>query len=171
MVDIKNILSKAKLSRTDLSHVYKNIKQLKLNISWLELLRKNSREDALNKLRNKLEPKKTKFIVSGTYIKKVTLIFRRTDNKSFFGGPERKVIETEEKYNETVTAIDKKDALKKARADLKDQEIVTDEYNGNTAIKKYKVKSLRAIPHSKFKDVPEMQAKMRNIIRSDYCFF
>ena len=43
MVDIKNILSKAKLSRTDLSHVYKSIKQLKLNISWLDLLRTTSR--------------------------------------------------------------------------------------------------------------------------------
>ena len=40
MVDIKNILSKPKLSRTDLSQVYKKIKELKLNISWLDLFRK-----------------------------------------------------------------------------------------------------------------------------------
>ena len=32
MVDIKNILSKPKLSRTDISQVYKKIKELKLNI-------------------------------------------------------------------------------------------------------------------------------------------
>ena len=60
MVDIKNILSKAKLSRTDLSHVYKNIKQLKLNISWLDLLRTTSRENTLGKLKEALEPKPIK---------------------------------------------------------------------------------------------------------------
>ena len=77
MVDIKNILSKPKLSRTDLSQVYKKIKELKLNIPWLDLFRKATRDDVLLKVQNKLEPKKIKFMASGTMIKTEITIFKK----------------------------------------------------------------------------------------------
>ena len=79
MVDIKNILSKAKLSRTDLSHVYKNIKQLKLNISWLDLLRTTSRENTLNKLKEALEPKPIK-VKKSTKKDKLKALFESIKN-------------------------------------------------------------------------------------------
>ena len=55
---VEKVLSKPKITRTDLSNVYKQIKQLKLSISWLDLYRKSTRLESLNKLRNKLQPKK-----------------------------------------------------------------------------------------------------------------
>ena len=58
MKDVKNILSKDKLSRTELSQIYKSIKELKLNIPWIDLLRKASRGEVIAKLKNKLDPPK-----------------------------------------------------------------------------------------------------------------
>ena len=54
---IDNILNKSKLSRTDLSTIYKKIKELRLKISWLDLFRKSSREATINKLQNAIKPK------------------------------------------------------------------------------------------------------------------
>ena len=54
---IDNILNKSKLSRTDLSLIYKKIKELNLKISWLDLFRKSTRDDVLLKVQNKLKPK------------------------------------------------------------------------------------------------------------------
>ena len=82
MVDIKNIISKPKLSRTDLSQVYKKIKELKLSITWLDLFRKATRDDVILKIQNKLEPKKIKFMVSGTMIKTVITIFENGFQKT-----------------------------------------------------------------------------------------
>ena len=72
---VEKVLPKPKITRTDLANVYKQIKQLKLNIPWLDLYRKSTRLESLNKLKNKLQPKKTKFIVSGTIIKTEITIF------------------------------------------------------------------------------------------------
>ena len=58
---VEKVLSKPKITRTDLSNVYKQIKQLKLNITWLDLYRKSTRLESLNKLKkNKIQPKKNK---------------------------------------------------------------------------------------------------------------
>ena len=99
MVDIKNILSKPKLSRADLSQVHKKIKELELNIPWLDLFRKATRDDVLLKIKNKLEPKKTKFLVSGTMIKTETTILQICIKKH---------TTCQEKYNNVVYAFDKK---------------------------------------------------------------
>ena len=57
---IDNILNKSKLSRTDLSTIYKKIKELKLQISWLDLFRKSSREASLSTLQQAIKPKPKK---------------------------------------------------------------------------------------------------------------
>ena len=57
---VQKVLSKPKVTRTDLSNVYKQIKQLKLNIPWLDLYRKSTRENTLGKVKEALEPKPTK---------------------------------------------------------------------------------------------------------------
>ena len=106
---VEKVLSKPKITRTDLSNVYKQIKQLKLNIPWLDLYRKSTRLESLNKLKNKLQPKKTKFIVSGTIIKTEITIFKNGFQKQNT---------YQEKYNETFYAFDKKDAIKQARDDI-----------------------------------------------------
>lgn len=54
---IDKILNKTMLNRTDLSTLYKKIKELKLNISWLDLYRKNTRETSLNTLKQAIKPK------------------------------------------------------------------------------------------------------------------
>ena len=76
----------------------------------------------------------------------------------------------QEKYNETFNAFDKKDALKQARDDIAEKNVVGADYSGIRKVVEYKAKRLRATPFSKFKDVPEMKTNMRNIIRSDYDF-
>ena len=162
MVDIKNILSKPKLSRTDLSQVYKKIKELKLNIPWLDLFRKATRDDVILKVQSKLEPKKIKFMVSGTMIKTEITIFANGFQKQN---------SYQEKYNEIFYAFDKKDALQQARDDIAEKDVVGADYSGISKRVVHKAKSLRAKPFSKFKDVPEMKTKMKNIIRSDYEFF
>ena len=121
MVDIKNILSKSKLSRTDLSQVYKKIKELKLNISWLELFRKATRDDVLLKGQIKLEPKKIKFLVSGTMIKTEITIFANGFQKQN---------SYQEKYNEIFYAFDKKDALQQARDYIAEKDVVGADYSG-----------------------------------------
>ena len=60
---IDNILNKSRLSRTDLSTIYKKTKELKLNISWLDLFRKSSREATINKIQKAIKPKPKKIIV------------------------------------------------------------------------------------------------------------
>ena len=55
MKDVKTILSKDKHSRTELSQIYKSIKELKLNIPWLDLLRNTTRGEVIAKLKNKLQ--------------------------------------------------------------------------------------------------------------------
>ena len=57
---VEKVLSKPKITRTDLSKVYKQIKQLKLNITWLDLYRKSTRENTLGKVKEALEPKPVK---------------------------------------------------------------------------------------------------------------
>ena len=52
---VEKVLSKPKITRTDLSNVYKQIKQLKLNISWLDLYRKSTRYDSIKELQSKLQ--------------------------------------------------------------------------------------------------------------------
>ena len=140
---VEKVLSKPKITRTDLSNVYKQIKQLKLNIPWLDLYRKSTRLESLYKLRNKLQPRKTKFIVSGTIIKTEITIFKNGFQKQ----------DTyQEKYNETFNAFDKKDALKQARDDIAERNVVGgEEYSGIRKFVEYKAKKLRAIPHSKFR--------------------
>ena len=159
---VQKVLSKPKVTRTDLSNVYKQIKQLKLNIPWLDLYRKSTRLESLNKLKNKLQPKKTKFIVSGTIIKTEITIFKNGFQKQNT---------YQENYNETFNAFGKKDAIKQARDDIAEKNVVGADYSGIRKVVEYKAKRLRATPFSKFKDVPEMKTKMRNIIRSDYDFF
>ena len=58
MKDVKTILSKDKLSRTELSQIYKSIKAQQLNIPWIDLLRKTTRGEVISKLKNKLDPPK-----------------------------------------------------------------------------------------------------------------
>ena len=58
MKDVKTILSKDKLNRTELSQIYKSIKELKLNIPWIDVLRKTTRGEVISKLKNKLDPPK-----------------------------------------------------------------------------------------------------------------
>ena len=147
MVDIKNILSKPKLSRTDISQVYKKIKELKLNIPWLDLFRKATRDDVILKVQNKLEPKKIKFMVSGTMIKTEITIFANGFQKQN---------SYQEKYNEIFYAFDKKDALQQARDDIAEKDVVGADYSGISKRVVHKAKNLRAKPFSKFKDVPEM---------------
>ena len=57
---VESILNKTKLSRTDLSTLYKKIQELKLNISWLDLFRKSSRETSLSTLQQAIKPKPKK---------------------------------------------------------------------------------------------------------------
>ena len=130
---VEKVLSKPKITRTDLSNVYKQIKQLKLNIPWLDLYRKSTRLESLYKLRNKLQPRKTKFIVSGTIIKTEITIFKNGFQKQ----------DTyQEKYNETFNAFDKKDALKQARDDIAERNVVGgEEYSGIRKFVEYKAKS------------------------------
>ena len=52
---VEKVLLKPKITRTDLSNVYKQIKQLKLNISWLDLYRKSTRFDSIKELQSKLQ--------------------------------------------------------------------------------------------------------------------
>ena len=110
MVDIKNILSKPKLSRTDISQVYKKIKELKLNIPWLDLFRKATRDDVILKVQNKLEPKKIKFMVSGTMIKTEITIFKNGFQK------QTRIKKHIMKYS--MLPFDKKNALQQARDDI-----------------------------------------------------
>ena len=58
MKDVKTILSKDKLNRTELSQIYKSIKAQQLNIPWIDLLRKTTRGEVISKLKNKLDPPK-----------------------------------------------------------------------------------------------------------------
>ena len=58
MKDVLPILSKDKLNRTELSQIYKSIKGQKLNIPWIDLLRKATRGQVLVQLKNKLDPPK-----------------------------------------------------------------------------------------------------------------
>ena len=58
MRDVKTILSKDKLNRTELSQIYKSIKAQQLNIPWIDLLRKTTRGEVISKLKNKLDPPK-----------------------------------------------------------------------------------------------------------------
>lgn len=52
-----NVLNKSKLNRTDLSRVYKLAKDNKVNITWLHLLRKTTRDDAIYKIKEKIDKK------------------------------------------------------------------------------------------------------------------
>ena len=74
------------------------IKQLKLNIPWLDLLRKTTRGEVLAELKSKLEPKPQKYIVSGR--------IKITTRSKFLGknGATERITTSEEKCNETVTA-------------------------------------------------------------------
>ena len=58
MKDVKTILSKETFNRTELSQIYKSIKEQKLNIPWIDLLRKATRGEVISKLKNKLDPPK-----------------------------------------------------------------------------------------------------------------
>ena len=165
MKDVKNILSKDKLNRTELSLIYKTIKQLKLNIPWIDVLRKTTRGDVISKLKNKLEPKQQKYIVIGTI--KITI------RSKFVGetGATERITTSEEKYNETITATSKEEAIKKAHQAIKDMDLYGEDYEGGSKDIKHKGKNLRAVPHSKFKDVSELNTKMKNIINPEYEFF
>ena len=132
---VQKVLSKPKVTRTDLSNVYKQIKQLKLSISWLDLYRKSTRLESLNKLRNKLQPKKTKFIVSGTIIKTEITIFKNGFQKQNT---------YQEKYNETFNAFDKKDALKQAKDDIAEKDIAGENYSGINKYVKHRAKNLES---------------------------
>ena len=57
---VESILNKSRLSRTDLSTLYKKIKELKLNVSWLDLFRKSTREASLSTLQQAIKPKPKK---------------------------------------------------------------------------------------------------------------
>ena len=165
MKDVKSILNKDKLNRTELSLINQTIKQLKLNIPWLDLLRKTTRGEVLAKLKSKLEPKPQKYIVSG--------IIKITTRSKFLGknGATERITTSEEKYNETITATSKEEAIKKAHQAIKDMDLYGEDYEGGSKDIKHKGKNLKAVPHSKFKDVSELKTKMKNIINPEYEFF
>ena len=58
---IDTILNKSKLSRTDLSLIYKNTKELNPKISWLDLFKKSSRETTIKKYNKQSNPKRLNF--------------------------------------------------------------------------------------------------------------
>ena len=91
---VKHILSKDKLNRTELSRIYRTIKQLRLNIPWLDLLRKATRGYISSKLENNLEPKQRKYIVPGIIKIRIHSKLLRTN-----GATERRTT-SEEQYNE-----------------------------------------------------------------------
>ena len=107
VLNVDKILSNPKITRTNLSIIYKELKKLNLGIPWLDLLRKTTRNELLNKLKNKLEPKPQKYIVSGKI--KITV---RSNFEGKNGATER-ITTSEEKYNETITATSKEEAIKK----------------------------------------------------------
>ena len=76
---VEKVLSKPKITRTDLSNVYKQIKQLKLNIPWLDLYRKSTRENTLGRVKEALEPKPIK-VKTSTNKNKLTALFETIKN-------------------------------------------------------------------------------------------
>ena len=76
---VEKVLSKPKITRTDLSNVYKQIKQLKLNITWLDLYRKSTRENTLGKVKEALEPKPIK-VKKSTNKNKLKALFETIKN-------------------------------------------------------------------------------------------
>ena len=131
MKNVNKVLLNPKITRGELSNVYKEIKRLNLGIPWLDVLRKTTRanvatrwetahkakqmddmnnmKNKINKITNKIKKQQKliphpliKFIVSGIMIK--------TEIITFKNGYEQ-TNKFEEKYNETFKAIDKKDML------------------------------------------------------------
>ena len=48
VLNVDNILSNPKISRTQLSQVYAELKKLNLGIKWIDVLRKNTRKDVIS---------------------------------------------------------------------------------------------------------------------------
>ena len=190
MKNVNKILLNPKITRGELSKVYKEIKILNLGIPWLDILRKTTRVNVatkwekaykakqmddmnnmkkkINKITNKIKKQQKeikhpliKFIVSGIMIKTEIITFKNgREQTNTF----------EEKYNESFKATDKKDAIRQAKEDITNKDIDAEDYSGGNRIIINTSKTLKATPYNKFKNVSELKTKMKNIVRTDYDF-
>ena len=75
VINVENILSSPKITRTQLSNVYKELKKLNIGIKWVGILRKSSRQDVISTYKQATQKKKIKFIVTGTIEKTIKATF------------------------------------------------------------------------------------------------
>lgn len=155
-----DILNKTKLNRTELSRVYKISKDKKLNIKWLDLFRLSTRGESIQLIKDKYY---SKYIVSGTIIKKITIVDFKTEKTHD--------IIKKEKYNKIYTTENKKEALTQAKKHIKSMSGGDKEYDGSYIEIKYKPDKIKATPYDKFTDQSELKTKMKNCINPKYNFF